>query len=140
MIPLDAFPTLNATLNGTTAFLLLAGLLAIKVKNIRLHLFCMSMALIVSALFLGCYLYYHFYHGATSFPGGGWVRVLYFAILISHTLLAVINLPLILSALYFAIRRKWERHRKMARLAWPIWMYVSVTGVVVYWMLYRINY
>ena len=140
MIPLDDFPQLNAWLNATTACLLLAGLAAIKARKVRLHRFCMVSALLVSVCFLGCYLYYHFHHGATPFPGRGWVRPLYFAILISHTLLAVINVPLVLITVCFALRQQFERHRRIARWTWLIWMYVSVSGVAIYWMLYRIAY
>jgi len=136
-IPLTSFPALNASLNGTCAFLLLTGYFFIRNKKILAHKICMSFAFIVSAIFLVCYLYYHAHHGATLFSGRGWVRPVYFIILISHTLLAGVVLPLALITLYRAWKGQFDKHVKIARITFPIWLYVSITGVVIYWMLYR---
>ena len=92
----------------------------------------------VSTLFLVSYLYYHFHHGSTAFSGTGLFRRFYFTILISHTVLAVLVLPLVLVTLYRALRGQFDKHVRIARIAFPIWLYVSVTGVLVYWMLYRL--
>jgi len=130
-------PLLNACLNGTTTLLLLAGFIMIRRGNIAAHRALMVSALITSTLFLTSYLIYHFgYQLTTPFEGKGIVRPLYFFILITHIILAVINLPLIITTVILAIRGKFETHRKFARWAWPSWMYVSVTGVFVYLMLY----
>jgi uncharacterized membrane protein YozB (DUF420 family) len=98
----------------------------------------MIAAVATSSLFLASYLYYHAHVGSVRFPGQGWVRPFYFALLISHTLLAASVVPLVLLALSAALRGRFDRHRRIARWAYPIWLYVSVTGVVVYLMLYRI--
>lgn len=100
----------------------------------------MILATITSTLFLISYLYYHYHHGATRFPGQGWIRTAYFTILISHTILAVIQVPLILATIFWAIKGRFDKHRKVARIAFPIWTYVSITGVVVYVMLYQLTY
>jgi len=91
-----------------------------------------------STLFLTSYLYYHYHHGSTPFQGTGGIRVIYFTILISHTVLAVITAPLVLVTLYRALKGQFDKHRRIARITLPLWFYVSVTGVVVYWMLYRL--
>ena len=96
----------------------------------------MVAAFIVSSLFLASYLYYHYQVGSVAFTGQGWVRGVYFAILISHIILAVTILPLALMTLYRALRGHWELHKRIAKLTLPVWLYVSVTGVVIYWMLY----
>lgn len=129
-------PTLNAILNFTSAIFLSAGFFFIKRKNITAHKICMGSALATSTLFLISYLYYHAKHGSTHFTGVGPVRTLYFAILISHTILAVVIVPLIFVTLVRAWAGRFEAHAKIARLTWPLWMYVSVTGVVIYLMLY----
>lgn len=136
----DRLPALNACLNGSSALLLLAGFLFIRRKNVPLHRACMGSAFALSVLFLVSYLAYHAVHGATRFPGTGWVRTAYFAILISHTVLAVVIVPLVLRTLTLALRGRFEAHRRIARWTLPLWMYVSVTGVVVYWMLYQIRW
>ncbi len=100
----------------------------------------MITASFTSAVFLACYLYYHYHHGSTKFPGVGAVRTLYFTILISHTLLAALQLPLILLTLYRAFRGELQKHVTLARITLPIWLYVSLTGVVIYWMLYRMRW
>jgi putative membrane protein len=132
-------PTLNAILNSTSAVLLLAGFVFIKRKNITAHKICMGMAFLTSVLFLTSYLYHHYHAGSTKFLGIGWIRIVYFSILISHTILAVVIVPLILVSLFRAWSGRYEAHKRIARLTWPLWMYVSVTGVVIYWMLYRLQ-
>ena len=138
MITLDQFPALNASLNALTAVFLAAGFFFVRNKQINAHRNAMTCALLTSTIFLSCYLYYHFYHGATRFGTPGWPKTIYFTILISHTILAVVVLPLIIAAVYYAIRGQFETHKKFTRWAWPIWMYVSVTGVVIYFLLYQI--
>lgn len=130
-------PAVNAVLNSVAAVLLGLGYYFVKQKQIDRHKVCMISAFVVSSLFLTCYLLYHAYAGSKHFQGVGWIRPVYFTILLTHTLLAVVNLPLILTTFYRAYRRDWVRHRRIARWTFPIWMYVSVTGVVVYLMLYQ---
>jgi uncharacterized membrane protein YozB (DUF420 family) len=137
MPALESFPALNATLNGVTTLLLLAGYGAIKSGRQNLHRALMTLAILTSAVFLGCYLYYHAHHGATRFTAQGWPRYTYFTILISHTILAVVVLPLIIAAVVHAIRGNFEKHKAITRWAWPIWLYVSITGVLIYFMLYQ---
>lgn len=134
---LSDFPALNAVLNGTSAVFLLLGFYFIKNKNIPAHRFSMIAASVASVVFLGCYLYYHFHHGSTKYAHHDWTRPVYFTILITHTILATLNLPIILKTLWHAIRGDFEKHKKIARITFPVWLYVSVTGVVIYWMLYQ---
>jgi uncharacterized membrane protein YozB (DUF420 family) len=136
-LPLSSFPALNASLNATCAFLLLTGYFFIRNKKILAHKICMICAFIVSILFLISYLYYHADHGSTPFLRQGWIRLVYFSILISHTILAVVIVPLALITLYRAWKVQFDKHVKIARITFPIWLYVSITGVVIYWMLYR---
>jgi uncharacterized membrane protein YozB (DUF420 family) len=131
------FPALNATLNGTSAVLLLTGRVLIARGRIAAHRTCMIAAVIASALFLGCYLFFHFKVGNILFLGQGWVRPVYFAILISHVTLAVVIVPLVIITLLRGLQARYDKHRAIARWTWPLWMYVSVTGVVVYFMLYQ---
>ena len=138
MLEVTDLPTLNAGLNGLAAILLTAGFVAIRKRRVHLHRALMIGALCASALFLTSYLIYHYNVGATHFTGAGWVRPLYFAILISHTFLAVLILPLVLVTLYRALKADFKRHKRIARWALPAWLYVSVTGIVVYLMLYHI--
>ena len=135
---MSILPSINASLNAVTAVLLVSGYILIRRRVILAHKICMLAATVTSTVFLGCYVYYHFYHGRTHSPGTGLARPMYFTILITHTILAVVQLPLIFLTLYRAFRGEFEKHRKIARITLPIWLYVSVTGVVVYWMLYRI--
>lgn len=130
-------PHLNAILNSTSAVLLIAGYNFIKAGRVDAHRNCQLSALLTSIVFLASYLTYHFYHGATRFPGQGIVRPVYFAILFTHTVLAVVIVPLILVTLYRAVRLDFVRHRRIARWTLPLWLYVSVTGVIVYLMLYH---
>jgi uncharacterized membrane protein YozB (DUF420 family) len=131
-------PHLNAILNSTSALLLLAGFRFIRLGRIQAHRNCQVTAVLTSTLFLISYLTYHYYHGATKFAGQGLVRPFYFTVLTTHTILAVVIVPLILITLYRAARGDFARHRRIARWTLPLWLYVSVTGVVVYLMLYQI--
>ena len=137
---MSLLPTLNALLNAACAILLTLGYRAIRRGDVARHKACMGLAFLTSILFLASYLTYHALHGSTRFPGAGWVRPLYFAILISHTILAVVIVPLVLRTLYLALRGRFDAHRRIARWTLPLWLYVSVTGVVVYWMLYRVRW
>lgn len=137
MISIGDLPTLNAALNGTSAVLLTLGYLFIRRKKVNLHKACMVSAFVISTLFLVSYLTYHYHAGSKPFLGEGWTRPLYFAILISHVILATVTLPLSIVTLARGVRGRFEKHRSIARWALPIWLYVSVTGVVVYLMLYR---
>ena len=131
-------PHLNACLNGTSAILLFSGWRFIKAHNVVAHRACQISALIVSLLFLTSYLTYHYYHGTTRFQGTGLARPLYFTILTSHTILAVVIVPLVALTFYRAFRADFVRHRRIARITLPLWFYVSITGVIVYLMLYQI--
>ena len=133
-------PELNAALNLASAVLLLLGYTLIRQRAVTAHTLCMLGATLTSSVFLCCYIYYHLRHGRTHYLGTGLIRPVYFTILISHTILAVVQVPLILGTLVLAFRSRFDRHKKWARITLPIWMYVSVTGVVIYWMLYRIPY
>ena len=135
----EDLPTLNAALNATSALLLLAGYLAIRSGKRDLHRALMGAALATSAAFLTSYLVYHFQVGSVKFRGVGTIRTVYFTILISHTILAILVPPLAVTTAWLAIKGRFERHKRVARVALPIWGYVSVTGVVVYWMLYRMG-
>jgi putative membrane protein len=130
-------PHLNALLNSTSAVLLLSGFRFIRRGQIAAHRNCQVSALITSVLFLVSYLTYHYYHGATKFPGQGIVRPLYFVILLTHTILAVVIVPLIMITFYRALKGDFIRHRRIARWTLPLWLYVSITGVIVYLMLYH---
>lgn len=129
---------LNAILNGCATVLLLAGFVFVKSGWVRAHRACMLAAMGFSAAFLTSYLVYHYNVGNVHFSGEGWVRSLYFAILIPHVILAAVIVPLIFATIGFALRGNFKRHRRIARWTWPLWMYVSVTGVIVYLMLYRL--
>ena len=129
-------PTLNAALNSLSAVFLCAGYCFIRSKNRGAHRRCMLAAVACSTLFLISYLAYHFQVGSIGFKGRGWIRPVYFTILITHTLLAAAVVPLALITLVRALREKFDAHRRIARWTLPIWLYVSVTGVVVYLMLY----
>jgi putative membrane protein len=131
-------PHLNALLNSTSAILLVAGLRFIRQGRIIAHRNCQLSALLTSTLFLASYLTYHYFHGSTRFPGQGIIRPVYFTILTTHTILAVVIVPLILITLYRAVRLDFVRHRRIARWTLPLWLYVSVTGVIVYLMLYQL--
>jgi uncharacterized membrane protein YozB (DUF420 family) len=134
---LSELPAVDAALNATSALWLSLGYIFIRRGNVRAHKTCMLSAVGTSTLFLACYVTYHYFHGTTRFTGQGAVRPLYFAVLISHTVLAAAIVPLVVMTLHRAFRGRFALHRRIARWTLPIWLYVSVTGVVVYWMLYH---
>ena len=132
-------PAVNATLNGLSAVFLAAGFVFIKRGNKIAHRNCMISAVCTSALFLGCYLTYHvMVKTLTEFHDPAWFKPFYLTILATHTILAAVIVPLILVTLWRAKTQNFEAHKKIARWTWPLWMYVSVTGVVIYLLLYRI--
>jgi len=131
------FPVINAALNGTSAILLFIGRGFIKRGRMAAHRAVMITAIMTSSVFLASYLYYHFHVGSVGFQGQGWSRPVYFAILTSHTILAVTIVPLVIMTLSRALRRRFPQHRAIARWTYPLWMYVSITGVIVYFMLYQ---
>jgi uncharacterized membrane protein YozB (DUF420 family) len=135
-VPLASLPALNACLNAASAFFLLLGYSFIRRGKMNAHRICMLTAFACSTVFLASYLYFHFHAGLIRFGGQGWIRPVYFAILISHTILAIVIVPMVLVTLSRALREKFDRHRAIARWTFPLWLYVSVTGVIVYWLLY----
>ena len=137
MIDYTVLPAVNATLNGISTMFLAVGWVFIRRGDIPRHRFCMIAAFATSALFLTSYLVYHANVGSVPFQGQGNIRSVYFAILITHIILAALILPLALMTLSRALSRRFDRHRRIARWTLPIWLYVSVTGVVIYLMLYR---
>jgi len=130
-------PAVNAVLNGTTAVLLSCGYAMIRRRSLLLHKTFMLSAFGISTLFLASYLWYHAHAGMRHFGGRGWIRPLYFAILISHTVLAAAIVPLALTTVYLGLRSRHPTHQRIARWTLPLWLYVSLTGVVVYLLLYR---
>jgi uncharacterized membrane protein YozB (DUF420 family) len=137
MIETSDLPTLNAILNGTSFVLLNTGYLLIRRRKWKAHRLAMLSALTTSFLFLTSYLIYHAQAGSKSYEGDGVLRILYFVILISHVILAAAIVPLVLTTVYRAWKNPWDRHAKIARITLPLWIYVSITGVIVYLMLYR---
>jgi uncharacterized membrane protein YozB (DUF420 family) len=137
MIPLESLPTVDAFLNATCTILLVTGYVMIRNKRIAAHRACMLSALGCSVLFLIGYLTYHFQVGTTRYEGEGILRPIYFTILLTHTVLAVAIVPMVLITLTRALKEKFDKHKAIARWTLPIWIYVSVTGVVVYLMLYQ---
>jgi putative membrane protein len=132
-------PALNATLNGASAILLAGGYSAIRAGKVELHKKFMVSAFVASTIFLASYLIYHYrVHHVVLFQGQGWIRPVYFALLISHTILAVVIVPLILITLRRAWTERFDKHRQIARWTLPLWFYVSVTGVIVYFLVYQI--
>jgi uncharacterized membrane protein YozB (DUF420 family) len=137
-------PAVNASLNGVSAVCLTAGFVFIRRNNKLAHRNCMVSAFCVSILFLACYLAYHTYlavvlhQGPTRFLHPAWFRPIYLAILLTHTVLAAVIVPMILITLNRALRERFDAHKSIARWTWPLWMYVSVTGVAVYFLLYQI--
>jgi uncharacterized membrane protein YozB (DUF420 family) len=132
------FPVINATLNGTSAILLLVGRNLIIRGRMAAHRAVMIAALTTSSVFLVSYLYYHAHVGSVHFPGHGWIRPVYSTILISHTILAAVIVPMVIITLSRALRQRFDRHRVIARWTFPLWLYVSITGVVIYLMLYQL--
>lgn len=135
---LHSMPAINASLNALSGIWLAWGYFFIRQKRIRQHRFCMLAACTTSTLFLACYLFYHYHAGSTRFAGTGLSRPIYFSILLSHTILAVGIVPLAIYSVVTGLRRRDEKHRRVSRWTFPIWMYVSITGVIVYLMLYQI--
>ena len=136
---ISALPTINASLNGTAVMLLTAGYLCIRARKTTAHRNCMIAAFGVSALFLVSYITYHLlHHLTTKFPAQGLPRIIYFTVLTSHSILAIVVVPMVLRTLYLAGKGRLDRHKKIARWTLPIWLYVSVTGVVIYVMLYHL--
>lgn len=131
------FPALNATLNGASAAFLLTGRVFIAKRKMVAHRLCMIAAVVASALFLACYLFFHYKVGNILFLGQGWSRPVYFTILTTHVTLAMVIVPLAILTLNRGLRAQYSKHRAIARWTWPLWMYVSVTGVLVYFMLYQ---
>ena len=129
---LSFLPAVNAGLNATTSVFLIRGWFAIKAGDRDLHAFCQKTAFVFSSLFLVCYILYHSVHGDSHYPGHGPLRGVYFFILISHILLSMAALPMVLATFFFALTRQFGTHRKLARLTFPIWLYVSLTGVLVF--------
>jgi uncharacterized membrane protein YozB (DUF420 family) len=137
-IDYNIFPVVNASLNGASAVLLFTGRTLIRKKMVALHRAVMIAAMVTSSVFLTTYLIYHIHVRSVHFPGHGWARALYFTILISHTLLAATVPPLAILSLNYGLRERFDRHRRISRWTYPVWLYVSITGVVVYVMLYQI--
>ena len=137
MLGISDLATVNAALNATSAILIGGGVYFIKQKNIAAHKACMIAALATSTLFLTSYLIYHYHVGSVRFTKAGWIRGLYFPLLISHTILAAVVLPLVLRTAFLAFKGRFANHMRIAKWTFPTWMYVSVTGVVVYLMLYH---
>ena len=141
---LTDLPAVNACLNGLSAIFLSAGYYFIRRKDQVAHRNCMIAAFVTSTLFLACYptyhcyLAYHLHRGPTPFNGPGWMRPIYLGILLTHTVLAALIVPLALITLWRALRQRFEMHKRIARWTWPCWMYVSVTGVVIYLLLYQV--
>jgi len=131
-------PAINATLNGTSTLFLTLGFYFIKQGNAKAHRNCMVAAFLTSTIFLASYLVYHYNVGSTQFVNPAWFRPYYLILLFTHIVLAVAMLPLILMTFWHAKKRDFDKHKKIAKWAWPIWIYVSVTGVLVYLILYKI--
>ena len=138
MLSVTDLPPLNALLNLTSGILVVFGVYFIRRRRIQAHKACMIAAFAVSALFLTSYLVYHYNVGSVRFEREGWIRTMYLSILISHTVLAAVIVPMVLRTVYLAWRNRFDQHVRIARWTFPIWIYVSVTGVVVYLMLYQL--
>ena len=132
------YPVIDATLNGTSAVLLVIGRALIKSGRMAAHRAVMLAALVSSSLFLISYLYYHYHVGSVHFQGQGIWRPIYFTLLTSHTILAAVIVPMVIITLSRALRARYDKHRRIARWTFPLWLYVSITGVVIYFMLYQI--
>ena len=132
---LDFLPAVNAGLNAITTVFLIRGYLAIRAGNRTLHAFCQKSAFVFSSVFLVCYIVYHSVHGDSHFMGQGLIRPVYFSILVSHILLSIVALPMVLATFFFALTGRLDTHRKLARKTFPIWLYVSVTGVIIFFVL-----
>lgn len=137
MFEVTSLPALNAVLNATSTVLLVAGYRAIKRRDVPTHKAYMLGAIVTSALFLTSYLVYHYNAGSRPYTGTGVLRAVYFFVLLTHVVLAAVNLPMVIATLTRALRGQFERHRAIARWTFPVWLYVSITGVIVYVMLYK---
>lgn len=133
-------PAVNAVFNSLSAICLLSGYYFIKKfpRDEKRHKTCMFSALIFSTIFLIGYLTFHYHHGSTKFPDLGWVKTVYLIILVPHIILAAVMVPMIIMTFNYALRGNFEKHKKWARITFPVWMYVSVTGVMIYLMLYQL--
>ncbi len=131
-------PALNALLNFTSGILVTLGVYLVYKQQTTAHKLCMIAAVVVSSIFLTSYLIYHYQVGSVRFEREGWIRTLYLSILLTHTVLAVAVVPMVLRTVYLALRGQLEKHRRIARWTFPVWIYVSFTGVVVYLMLYQL--
>jgi putative membrane protein len=138
VIGVSDLATVNAGLNATSAVLIGSGFYFIKQKNIRAHKVCMVSALVVSAVFLTSYLIYHYNVGSVRFTKQGWIRDVYFPLLLTHTVLAAVVVPMVLRTAFLAAKGRFRNHVRAAKWTFPVWMYVSVTGVVVYLLLYHL--
>jgi len=137
-LSISNLPTLNAFLNFISAFFLLLGYIQIKGKRPDTHKKLMITALVSSTLFLTSYLIYHYYVGSVPYPHHDWTRSLFYIIIIPNVILAAVMVPFIIAAVVFALRKRFDRHKKLTRWVWPVWMFVSVSGIVVYLMLYQL--
>lgn len=137
MIEVNSLPHINACFNALSSLLLIIGFIFIKKGNVTAHKKCMLSALFCSSLFLVGYLTYHYFHGTTRFTAEGVVRTVYFSILISHTLLSMLIVPLIGLLLWFAFKQKFHSHKRLAKWTFPMWLYVSISGLLVYFFLYH---
>lgn len=135
---ISSLPSLNAALNTASASFLILGVIFIRQKLMKAHTICMLTACFTSTLFLASYLYYHYHAGSRPFEGQGLIRLVYFTILLSHTILAMVIVPLAVVTLWRGLTGSFVKHAKIARITFPLWLYVSVTGVVIYWMLYKL--
>jgi uncharacterized membrane protein YozB (DUF420 family) len=137
MLLTEDLPALNATLNSIAAVLLVSGWICIKTRKVAAHITFMVLALMVSTAFLTSYLIYHYRIGHVAFHGTGFIRPVYFTMLLTHILLAIVNVPLTIMTVVPAIQRRFDRHKRVARWTLPSWLYVSITGVLVYFMCYQ---
>jgi putative membrane protein len=136
-VTLSDLPAVNACLNGLSTCFLTAGFLLIRRKRIAAHRNCMLGAVVSSTLFLACYIYYHLHAGRTVFKEPAWFRPIYLTILLTHTVLAVTIVPMVIVTLVRALRQRFDQHKRIARWTLPLWLYVSVTGVLIYFLLYQ---
>jgi uncharacterized membrane protein YozB (DUF420 family) len=135
---LSDLPAVNACLNGLSTCFLVAGFILIRRKRIGAHRNCMLGAVTSSTLFLACYIYYHLHAGRTAFKDPAWFRPIYLTLLLTHTVLAVAIVPMVIVTLVRALRKRFDQHKRIARWTLPLWLYVSVTGVLIYFLLYQI--
>ncbi|MGH7843769.1 MAG: DUF420 domain-containing protein [Candidatus Binatia bacterium] len=137
MFSFSDLASVNAALNSVSAVFLILGFIFIKKKQTRRHKACMLIAFSASTLFLISYILYHYHVGSVAFQGRGWIRPVYYSLLLSHIVLAAAIVPMVLVTLARALKGSFNQHRRLARWTLPLWLYVSVTGVTVYWMLYH---